>query len=489
MASAIEMLQINLKHYGCLFSLSAQISTDDKRYYKTSFFVVHSTNCSQFYFHCIMKNILLILFVTSLVWACKPSNKITTNSITANNFIRINGCKFLKDNQPYFFIGANFWAAMNLGYDNKERLVRELDKLQNIGINNLRVIALTEGPETEPYRIVPANNNKAVVDENILKGLDFLLDEMRKRNMLAVICLSNYWPWSGGFAQYQKWVGDFENIDYPMDTTKAQNWDLYMDNTAKFYSSKKAVELYNASITQIINRTNTVNHLPYKNDATIMSWQLCNEPRGMKNVNDYLQWIENTGKLIKQLDSNHLVTVGSEGLDNLKDYTGTPFIETHQSKYIDYTTVHLWVQNWNWYNPNKHNETYDTAKRKAKEYLQWHIALAQKLNKPLVLEEFGIGRDNNSHNPAATTTVRDDYYNYIFNLVYKNAKHGKVVGANFWAWSGEGKPRIPACWWHKGDDLTGDPPHEAQGWYSVYDSDTKTQTIIKKYAVKMAGLK
>ena len=66
-----------------------------------------------------------------------------------------------------------------------------------------------------------------------------------------------------------------------------------------------------------------------------MSWELCNEPRGMNYVKDYLQWIDNSATYIKQLDNNHLVTVGSEGLDSYAATNGTPFIATHSSKNID----------------------------------------------------------------------------------------------------------------------------------------------------------
>ena len=434
-----------------------------------------------------MKQLPIFFIIIIALFACTQQRK---NMQQPNNpiqdFIKVKGTQFEVGEKPYYFIGANFWAGMNLGSlgknGNRERLLRELDKMQSIGINNVRIMALTEGPDTEPYRIIPSNNNKGILNEDLLVGLDFLLNEMKKRNMYAVVCLSNFWPWSGGFAQYQKWARDIANIDYPMDTTKAQDWDLYMKNTAKFYSSPKAIDLYKTSIAKIINRQNTITNIDYKSDATIMSWELCNEPRGMNNVKDYLTWIETSAAYIKQLDGNHLVTVGSEGLDEYAATNGTPFIATHSSKNIDYTCVHLWVQNWGWYNAKNHQATYDSALKKATNYLANHIALAQQLNKPFVLEEFGIGRDNASYDVNSSVKVRDNYYEFIFNEIYQYAKQHKAAGANFWAWAGEGKPRKSACWWKAGDDFTGDPPHELQGWYSVYDKDISTQKVIEKFA-------
>ena len=36
--------------------------------------------------------------------------------------------------------------------------------------------------------------------------------------------------------------------------------------------------------------------------------------------------------------------------------------------------------------------------------------------------------------------------------------------------------------WQAGDDYLCDPPHEPQGWYSVFDNDTTTIETIKKYS-------
>ena len=418
---------------------------------------------------------------------------MNADNIKKQNFITVNGTQFIKNGKPYYYVGTNFWAAMNLGTanlsTNRERLIRELDNLKILGINNLRIMALTESPNTEPYRIVPANNNNGILDEDILIGLDFLLIEMKKRNMVAVVCLSNFWPWSGGFAQYQQWVGDIKKIDYPMDTTKAENWDWYSKITAQFYSSNKAMNLFKNSIEKIINRKNTFTKELYKNDATIMSWELCNEPRGLNNVAAYLKWIDNTSGFIKSLDNNHLITVGSEGFTPYKDYAGTPFLETHSFKNIDYTTAHVWIQNWGWYNPTKHNETYTISKTKALEYIREHIEISKQINKPFVLEEFGIMKDNGSYDANATTKNRDSFYSFIFKTIYDYAKEKKAAGVNFWAWSGEGRPRKNACWWKVGDDFTGDPPHELQGWYSVYNTDTLTLKVISKYAALMSNVK
>ena len=112
------------------------------------------------------------------------------------------------------------------------------------------------------------------------------------------------------------------------------------------------------------------------------------------------------------------------------------------------------------------------------------------LNKPLVLEEFGLARDNGSYDPCSTTTYRDLFYYAMFGEVYSSVVDGNAaVGANFWAWAGEGRPLVPyGSLWSPGNPWIGDPPHENQGWYSVYDTDTSTLNIISAYCADMYAL-
>ena len=45
-----------------------------------------------------------------------------------------------------------------------------------------------------------------------------------------------------------------------------------------------------------------------------------------------------------------------------------------------------------------------------------------------------------------------------------------VAGVNLWSWGGEGRP-LDHRWWVEGDPLTGDPPHEVQGKYTINKID------------------
>ena len=385
-------------------------------------------------------------------------------------------------------MGTNFWQGMNLGapgLGRRNQLVIELDRMKNLGIKQLRILALSEGPDSAPYRIIPAvQNTPGIMNEDLLKGLDFLLVEMKKRDMTAVVCLANFWPWSGGFAQWVSWA-DASTIPYP-PPHPGGDWGTFQDYSARFYSLPQAVKGQQESVKKIITRINSLSKIPYNEDPTIMSWELANEPRGAKNRKDFLAWISSSAKLIKSLDKNHLVTIGSEGETLNPRDAGNNFVEDHAIAEIDYATIHIWVENWGVYDPKKSNISLPMAVDTMRNYIEDHVNKSKTFKKPVVIEEFGIARDQRSMDPKSSTADRDHYYQAVFNETFRfmNMK-GLVPGVNFWAWSGDARPSKPyGSLWKKSDDLLGDPPHEEQGWYGVYGSDTSTFNLIKSYAKK-----
>ncbi len=410
------------------------------------------------------------------------------------DFVKIDGTHFTLNGARYYFLGANYWYGMNLGSrkdpSTRARLLRELDKLQNLGITNLRILASTEGPESEPWRIIPVLQPKPkVYDSQILEGLDFLLAELKKRKMLAVVCLNNFWPWSGGMSQYLVWSGAAA-IPYP-PPQPGGSWSTYQSYTQNFYSNPKAVTLANEFVKMLLNRMNSVNKIRYKEDSTIMAWELANEPRGVRNTEAFNQWIESTSELIKSIDKNHLVTTGVEGETTWPSFNGMNFLKNHSYLNIDYTTIHIWAQNWSWYDPKNPQKTFPEAIEKMKNYFQEHVEKAKRLGKPLVVEEFGLARDGESYDPESTTFYRDQYYKVVFEEVYQSALTASPVsGVNFWAWAGEGRPEKPyGGYWKKGSTFIGDPPHERQGWYSVYSKDQSTIEVIQNYIKKISNVK
>jgi mannan endo-1,4-beta-mannosidase len=413
-----------------------------------------------------------------------------------DDFITVKGIQFIHNGKPYYYAGTNLWYGCYLGSPgltgNRARLVRELDSLRAMGLVNLRVLAASE--ESYIKRSVKPAVQKApgVLDEELLTGLDFLLAEMGKRHMHAVIYLNNYWEWSGGMAQYNVWADGGEGMD---PENPAQGWRAFMLFSAKFYGNEKANEIYRNFVKRIVTRKNSCNGKFYSEDPTIMSWQLANEPRpgpdgpeAQSNLPVFNRWIDGTASYIHGLDTNHLVSTGSEGTIGFA-WADTPYVQAHRFKSIDYVTCHVWPKNWGWFDPLKFEETLPSSEAKALNYIQEHCRLARQMGKPLVMEEFGLARDSAACLPGSPTTARDRYFTKIFSIVYDSARAGSpLAGTNFWTWGGEGKAMHPDFMWRPGDPFLGDPPQEPQGFNSVFYADTTTARIIREHAYKMMRL-
>ncbi|AUX45810.1 mannanase [Sorangium cellulosum] len=460
-------------------------------------------------------------------------------------YVRVDGSKFTLDGKTYRYMGTNFWAAP---YISLERLRSELDILAAQGVLNLRIMALSEGdiPDAQknntefgPQRITPASSDAPCADDRLdeyVSHLKTVLDEVHSRGMKAVMTLNDWYHWSGGMPQYIKWAheqpettcgksyeqyqvgltdptsgepllaaghhvpfsastrfqpgtgedcqivprGDTFEIPHPNTITPAgPAWDDQQDISALFLCNTKAQEFFFSRAEPLI--------AALKDHPGIMAWQLANEPRSFQGWSALFKlWVQRTARFIKDIDPNHLVSIGSEGeLYMWGAYANSDFRAFHDVPEIDYLTFHIWPENWSWYDPSEPIDSgeptgLDAAIVESNEFIETQLAHAKALDKPAVPEEFGLARDDKAQPVNSTVEKRNKYYATVFAAVAANPE---LAGVNFWAWGGTGRPAgNPNAFWRFGDDYIGDPPHEIQGWYSVYDSDTDTLNLIMQYA-------
>ena len=409
---------------------------------------------------------------------------------SAQNFITIKDNHFVKNSKPYYFIGTNYWYGGMLGTKNgnRERLKKELNELKSLGITNLRVMASAEGGDQD-YTVIPATQpTQGKYNQDLLEGLDFFLNELKKRDMDAILYLTNNWEWSGGMAKYLEWNG-YGKVPNP--NLKPNTWPQFMSYTAQFHQCEPCKKAFLEHIKFMLNRKNSVNGIPYKQDKTIMAWEVANEPRiwNVENEKAFTNWLNEVASTIKSIDKNHLLTTGSEGKAGSNDDIAA-FERTHNNPNIDYLTMHIWPKNWGWYNMNDEKNSTEVAIKKTNEYIDEHIKVAQNLKKPLVLEEFGFPREKESLDKKASVENRDHYYEFVFKKMKTSIKAGLPFTAlNFWGYGGLGKNNPENGKWNLGDDYTTDPPQEPQGLNSVFSTDKTTLELIKKYNNQLKNLK
>ena len=434
-----------------------------------------------------MKRFCLSLATTAvllLIYSCQVDQHDTLTFVTTHEG------KFYRGEEEYKFIGANFWFGAVLASEgqggDRERLSKELDLMQEVGITNVRVLASGEGPDTVASHVVPVlQPEPGVYNDTILRGLDYLLAELEKREMTAVLFLNNSWEWSGGYGAYLEWAGCGPVPEW-------SDWDVAQRYHCQFVQNDSAKAMAERHVRFMVTRVNTVTGKPYSESPAIMAWELANEPRAFARDSVtkacFANWIESQAKLIKSLDANHLVTTGSEGIVGCEEDADL-FRQVHAFPEIDYICIHIWPYNWHWLGPasgplevglaqNGEKSTITSlmnACQNTTEYLDACYEAVKDLNKPMVLEEFGYPRDGYRIELGSPTLGRDGYYAHIFKLLNSS---DKLQGCCFWAWGGYAEPQHVR--WQRWDDYVGDPAQEEQGLNAVFSSDSTTLNLIRR---------
>lgn len=450
----------------------------------------------------------IMLFMALMVM----SSCSTTDN--ASPYITVKYGKFYNGEKEYRFIGTNFWYGAILASEgcggNRERLIQELDDMKDIGIDNVRVLVGGDGRDGIPTHIAPKLQvSPGVYNDTILLGLDYLMSELEKRDMKAVLYLNNAWEWSGGYGAYLDWVGfkgsvmssDGSGLKHFKQTPipSYDGWWEYMQYVGNFITNDKARELANQHVRKIVTRTNSITGKPYSESTALMAWEIANEPRCF--INDslhrakFVEWIDEQSTLIKSLDPNHLVTTGSEGKHGCEESLEL-FKTIHTLPNIDYACIHIWPYNWGWL--GEYNQNMEEDKAMGGEdpivskvvaacdstisYVNEAYGVMSKAKRPIVIEEFGYPRDNFKFSKDSPTTGRDKYYKYIFSIINDT---GKVAGCNFWGWGG--RADVKHTIWQRWDDYVCDPAQEEQGLNSVFATDSSTLNIIKKAVERIKG--
>ena len=406
-----------------------------------------------------------------------------TNLKKEVEFARVEGVQFIVDGEPYYFMGANMWFAAILASEGEGgdtlRLFKELDFLKELGVNNIRVLVGAEGERGVHSKIEPIlQPAPGVYNDTLLRGLDRLMVELEKRGMMAVLYLGNSWEWSGGYSQYLMWSGA-EIAPIPA----ISGWHPFRDYVSRFVMCSTCKKMFSDHVKFIVSRENSITGKPYSQDPAIFSWQVANEPRAFSDEGKELfyEWVTGVAELIKSLDKNHMVSTGSEGLFGC-EVDMNLFERIHSSKHIDYLNMHIWPYNWGWVTKDSLSEKLDNSIYETDKYIKSHVEVAEKIGKPIVLEEFGYPRDGFSFSRTSSVVSRDIYFSFVVENIKKSSSEGgALAGANFWGWGGFADTLPGRFDWRRGDPFTGDPAQEPQGLYSVFSSDTTTLEVIRRF--------
>ena len=375
--------------------------------------------------------------------------------------------------------GMNLWQAIIWSLPNeiggqRERLGRELSRLKQKNVKLVRILASVQGSENAEFafaRMLPSCERKPIEWRvECQEALKYLLDQLKLHEMKAIVVISNFWHWSGGFAQYQAWAKGTDQIPYAFGAHSSY-WEMknFFESAADFYSDNIAQSFYFQFLQKVVSQ--------FKGHEAIDSWQLANEPtpKNQENFEFLLEWAKESVKRIRMIDPQAHISLGGVGEGPLPFWTFTDMKRLHQEIKFNYMTIHLWPQNWSWYFPRPEwlaKLSTPIMNWLSERYLRHHAKMARELNIPLILEEVGLARDGESLDPTSSTKKRESFFELIKSVLISEIKQGtKIKGILYWAWAGEARPAKGLNQWMRGQAFVGDPPQEPQGWYSIYDSD------------------
>jgi mannan endo-1,4-beta-mannosidase len=224
-----------------------------------------------------------------------------------------------------------------------------------------------------------------------LQRLDYVIAKAGQLGLRLVIPFVNNWNDFGGMDQYVRW----RDLSTPPD----QTW--YHDS---FYTDPVIRQWYRSWIAHVLERTNTITGVKYKDDPTVMTWELGNEPRCLSagayprsadcTTETLIDWADEMSTYIKTIDERHLVSVGDEGFycrPNPTHWTegcgeGVDTVAFTALENIDVMSFHLYPDYWG------------TDVAWGVEWIKSHFAAARALGKPAMLGEFGL-QDKSLRNP------------------------------------------------------------------------------------------
>ncbi|WOG82114.1 hypothetical protein DCAR_0101276 [Daucus carota subsp. sativus] len=337
-------------------------------------------------------------------------------NINGKGFIKTSRTHFVLNGKPFYLNGFNaYWLMYQASDPSTIGMVSTtLQQASMHGMNVARTWAFSDGG----YRSL--QSSPGVYNEDMFKGLDFVVAEAKKNGIYLMLSLVNNWDGYGGRKQYVQWARDQGH---------------YM-NDDDFFSSPVTREFFKNHIKAVLTRVNTITGVAYKDDPTIFAWELMNEPRVQSDLSGKVlqDWIVEMARHVKSIDKNHLLEIGLEGfygesmpekkVFNPGYEVGTDFISNNQIPEVDFSTIHLYPDQWV---PGANEQGQADFVNK---WVAAHIEDSEKvLKKPIMVTEFGKSSRTSGYSVAA----RDAYLGNIYDAVYKSAISGGAAGgAAFW---------------------------------------------------------
>ncbi|KAF8608734.1 glycoside hydrolase [Ceratobasidium sp. AG-I] len=299
------------------------------------------------------------------------SSSSTPTSSPSTGFVKTSGQKFVLNGATYTVVGSNAYWIPQLA--NSADITKAFADLKNAGFTTLRTWGFNDvtSPSGTYYNLWSGSTVTLNTGSTGLGKFDEVVAAAKVAGIRLIVALTNNWSDYGGMDVYVKQLKN------------SANHDLFYTDSAVKAAFKKYIDGF-------VGR--------YKNDPTILAWELANEPRcrgsggtstGTCTPATITAWATEISAYIKSIDSNHLVALGDEGFYNQPNgpnypYQGGEGIDFEANLKIstlDFGTFHAYPEHWG------------QEANPAAWGVQWikdHAASQKAADKPVIIEEFGI---------------------------------------------------------------------------------------------------
>lgn len=326
---------------------------------------------------------------------------ISSKTYASTGFVTRSGTKFMLDGNEFRFVGFNLFDAANTYFPEQGKTGYSCPR-----DNGWWSSIYTEADLDQELAFIKQQTGATVLrfwafqrytnGGTDWSGIDKVI-RVAKKNGLKVLPVLEDGP---GYCTYPEPAGNAK-WKYNNDTWYTDGYKLKMGNYSLTYPDY---------VRAIVTR--------YKDEPTIMGWMMMNEADTSRKTNGIdgsgpsvlVNFAKDIGTLIKSIDTNHLVTVGTQS-NGASGATGADFVQVYNVKdtqgrdLIDFTEVHDWPY-WGGDtdplpgSPDGHtlpNPDSADCLRTYQAKLACSIANSiQKLNKPIIMGEAGIAARSDS---------------------------------------------------------------------------------------------
>ncbi|KAF8010421.1 hypothetical protein BT93_J1141 [Corymbia citriodora subsp. variegata] len=370
--------------------------------------------------------------------------------LSPSGFVQVRGTRFVLNGSPFLFNGFNSYWMMHVAVEPSDRtkVSSVFREASAAGLTVCRTWAFSDGGD-RALQVSPG-----VYDERV-----FEVSTAGRHGIRLILSLSNNYHDFGGRPQYIQW---------------ARKAGVPINNVDDFYTNAVIKGYYKNHVKRVLTRLNSITRVAYRDDPTIMAWELINEPRCQVDYsgNTVNEWAQEMAPYVKSIDNKHLLGIGMEGfygnfMPSRKQYNpgyqvGTDYIKNNLIREIDFATIHAYPDIW----LSGEDENAQTVF--VDRWMESHLADAKTIiRKPLVFTEFGKSKNDPDYSPS----VRDSYMNTVYSDIYNLARNGGAFGGGLvWQVLAEGMDSYK------------------DGYGIVLSEDGSTRAVISQQSNKMASL-